>query len=147
VPAGTNKERDAASHMLDGRDYASEGAAHFNALVEPAMRACREPLLEETLADPIVRALMAADSVDAEELEEVAGPRRDGRLRQRKARGQVSPRGACIGWVEISAKLPISDEQVLLHELNHRVNNEFAAAIGVVSHVAARSSNTTSKPL
>ena len=35
----------------------------------------------------------------------------------------------------------ISDEYVLLRELHHRVNNEFAAAISVVSLVAARSSN------
>jgi two-component sensor histidine kinase len=32
-------------------------------------------------------------------------------------------------------------DQVLLHELNHRVNNEFAAAISVVSLAAAASSN------
>jgi two-component sensor histidine kinase len=33
------------------------------------------------------------------------------------------------------------DEHVLLHELNHRINNEFAAAISVVSLAAARSGN------
>jgi hypothetical protein len=55
------------------------------------MREFRELLLEEMLADPIVRALMAADGVDPEELEallrSVTGPRRDGTLRQREARG------------------------------------------------------------
>ena len=35
----------------------------------------------------------------------------------------------------------LSDEQMLLHELNHRVNNEFAAAISVVSVAATRSGN------
>jgi two-component sensor histidine kinase len=34
-----------------------------------------------------------------------------------------------------------SADRVLLHELNHRTNNEFAAAIGGVSLAAARSSN------
>jgi two-component sensor histidine kinase len=33
------------------------------------------------------------------------------------------------------------DEKVLLHELNHRINNEFAAAISAVSLAAARSAN------
>jgi len=33
------------------------------------------------------------------------------------------------------------DEQVLLHELNHRINNEFTSAIGAVSLAAARSSS------
>ena len=36
---------------------------------------------------------------------------------------------------------PLPHEQMLLHELNHRVNNEFAAAISVVSLKAARSGN------
>jgi two-component sensor histidine kinase len=35
----------------------------------------------------------------------------------------------------------ISEEHVLLHELNHRINNEFTAAISGVSVAAARSSN------
>jgi two-component sensor histidine kinase len=35
----------------------------------------------------------------------------------------------------------ISEEHVLLHEINHRINNEFAAVIGVVSVAAARSGN------
>jgi two-component sensor histidine kinase len=34
-----------------------------------------------------------------------------------------------------------SDEQALLHELNHRINNEFTSAIGAVSLAAARSSS------
>jgi len=36
-------------------------------------------------------------------------------------------------------------EQLLLHELNHRVNNEFAAAISVVSLAAARSGSNDVK--
>jgi len=32
------------------------------------MRACREPSIEEMLADPIVRDLMAADGIDPNEL-------------------------------------------------------------------------------
>ena len=38
-------------------------------------------------------------------------------------------------------------EGILLHELNHRVNNEFAAAISVVSLAAARSSNNEVKAI
>jgi two-component sensor histidine kinase len=36
---------------------------------------------------------------------------------------------------------PISEERLLLRELTHRVKNEFAAAIGIVSLAASRSSN------
>jgi hypothetical protein len=36
---------------------------------------------------------------------------------------------------------PPSDERLLLRELTHRINNEFAAAISLISLVAARSSN------
>jgi two-component sensor histidine kinase len=35
----------------------------------------------------------------------------------------------------------ISGERMLLHELNHRTNNEFAAAISAVSLAAIRSKN------
>lgn len=42
---------------------------------------------------------------------------------------------------EFGSQRHLPQEQVLLHELNHRVNNEFAAAIGVVSVAAARSAN------
>jgi two-component sensor histidine kinase len=42
---------------------------------------------------------------------------------------------------ESVSPLPIADEQLLLSELNHRINNEFAAAIGAVSLAAARSGN------
>src|ERR1700728_2693588 len=42
---------------------------------------------------------------------------------------------------EIDAPLLIPQEQILLHELNHRINNEFAAAISFVSLAAARSEN------
>jgi two-component sensor histidine kinase len=39
------------------------------------------------------------------------------------------------------ATRPLPPEEMLLHELNHRVNNEFAAAISVVSLAAARPGN------
>ncbi|MGA8498243.1 MAG: sensor histidine kinase [Xanthobacteraceae bacterium] len=42
---------------------------------------------------------------------------------------------------EIDAAAPIPQEHVLLHELTHRINNEFAAAIGIVTVAAARSGN------
>ena len=42
---------------------------------------------------------------------------------------------------EIDAPLLIPQEHVLLQELNHRINNEFAAAIGVATVAAARSGN------
>ena len=41
---------------------------------------------------------------------------------------------------EFTAQLSSLD-RVLLHELNHRINNEFAAVIGGVSLAAARSGN------
>ena len=40
-----------------------------------------------------------------------------------------------------SFQLPFPRERVLLHELNHRINNEFCSAISVVSLTAARSRN------
>jgi two-component sensor histidine kinase len=43
--------------------------------------------------------------------------------------------------LESGVRSSLVDEQMLLHELNHRVNNEFASAIGVVSLAAARSGN------
>lgn len=42
-----------------------------------------------------------------------------------------------------SQRLP--QEQILLHELNHRVNNEFTAAISIVSLAAARAGNDEAK--
>lgn len=42
---------------------------------------------------------------------------------------------------EIDASPLIPQEHVLLHELNHRINNEFTAAIGIVTVAAARSGN------
>jgi len=42
---------------------------------------------------------------------------------------------------EFAAQLSSSADRVLLHELNHRTNNEFAAVIGGVSLAAARSGN------
>jgi two-component sensor histidine kinase len=38
-------------------------------------------------------------------------------------------------------RLPFAEEPLLLDELNHRINNEFASLIGVVSHAAARSTD------
>jgi two-component sensor histidine kinase len=46
---------------------------------------------------------------------------------------------------EIDAPSLIPQEHVLLHELNHRINNEFAAAIGIVTVAAARSGNAEAK--
>src|SRR5262244_3040889 len=40
-----------------------------------------------------------------------------------------------------SFQVPFPRERVLLHELNHRINNEFCSAISVVSLTAARSRN------
>src|SRR6516165_11075706 len=40
-----------------------------------------------------------------------------------------------------SFQLPIMKERMLLNELNHRIRNEFTAAISVISLAAARSSN------
>jgi two-component sensor histidine kinase len=45
----------------------------------------------------------------------------------------------------LSAQLSFADATVLLHELNHRVNNEFASAITVASLAAARSGNSEVK--
>jgi two-component sensor histidine kinase len=42
---------------------------------------------------------------------------------------------------EFASQRRLPQEQMLLHELNHRINNEFAAAISVVSLAAARSGN------
>lgn len=42
---------------------------------------------------------------------------------------------------ELESEQTVPQEWMLLHELNHRINNEFAAAIGVVSLAAARSGN------
>lgn len=46
---------------------------------------------------------------------------------------------------EFAGQPPSPQEQILLHELNHRVNNEFAAAISVVSLAAGRSGNNEVK--
>jgi two-component sensor histidine kinase len=43
--------------------------------------------------------------------------------------------------MELSENLALPEDAVLLFELNHRINNEFASAISVVSRAAARSSN------
>jgi two-component sensor histidine kinase len=47
--------------------------------------------------------------------------------------------------MELSSRLSLADEPVLLHELTHRINNEFAAAISAVSLSAARSGNAEVK--
>jgi two-component sensor histidine kinase len=52
---------------------------------------------------------------------------------------EFSFRRIIVTQIEIHS--PNLGEHVLLHELNHRINNEFAAAIGVVSAAAARSSD------
>jgi two-component sensor histidine kinase len=45
----------------------------------------------------------------------------------------------------LTARLSFGDEVVLLHELNHRISNEFAAAISAVSVAAIRSSDQAVK--
>ena len=42
---------------------------------------------------------------------------------------------------KLASQRPLPQEQILLQELNHRVNNEFACAISAVSLVAARTEN------
>jgi two-component sensor histidine kinase len=42
---------------------------------------------------------------------------------------------------EFASQRPLLQEQILLHELNHRVNNEFATAISILSLAAAVSGN------
>jgi two-component sensor histidine kinase len=42
---------------------------------------------------------------------------------------------------EVALKREITLERVLLHELIHRINNEFSSLIGAVSRTAARSVN------
>src|SRR5499433_4302365 len=41
----------------------------------------------------------------------------------------------------IPSQLPFPQAQLLLHELNHRIGNEFCCAVSVVSLAAARSNN------
>jgi two-component sensor histidine kinase len=53
-------------------------------------------------------------------------------------RGRVSQEDI---MTKVAAQLSSSKEHMLLHELNHRTNTEFAAAISVVSLAAARSGN------
>ena len=42
---------------------------------------------------------------------------------------------------ELASQRPLPQEQILLQELNHRVNNEFATAISIVDLAATASSN------
>src|ERR1700694_1697537 len=44
-----------------------------------------------------------------------------------------------------SSKRSLSDERLLLREFSHRINNEFASAISVISLAAARSTNNEVK--
>jgi two-component sensor histidine kinase len=80
------------------------------------------------LTDPIVSALMIADSVDPDALEAmlcaVAYRLRASALKQENGMSECED--------------TVSAERVLLDEINHRINNEFAAAISVVSLAAAR---------
>jgi hypothetical protein len=46
---------------------------------------------------------------------------------------------------QLSSQQSLPQEGISLHELNHRINNEFAAAISVVSLAAARSGNNEVK--
>jgi two-component sensor histidine kinase len=46
---------------------------------------------------------------------------------------------------EFASQLPLPQERMLLHELNHRVNNEFATAISVVSLAASCSDSNEVK--
>jgi two-component sensor histidine kinase len=50
-----------------------------------------------------------------------------------------------IAWMHIMttlpSQLPFPQAQLLLHELNHRIGNEFCCAVSVVSLAAARSNN------
>jgi two-component sensor histidine kinase len=41
----------------------------------------------------------------------------------------------------IPSQLPFPQGRLLLHELNHRIGNEFCCAVSVVSLAAARSNN------
>src|SRR5260370_36198165 len=45
----------------------------------------------------------------------------------------------------LPSQLPLPQAQLLLHELNHRIGNEFCCAISVVSLAAARSNNKEAK--
>lgn len=47
--------------------------------------------------------------------------------------------------MEFAGQPTMARDHVLLHELNHRINNEFTAAISVVSLAAARSDNSEVK--
>src|SRR5262249_19850279 len=61
----------------------------------------------------------------------------------RKVSRRKDPSENC--WMHIMtalpSQLPPPQEQLLLHELNHRIGNEFCCAISVVSLAAARSSD------
>jgi two-component sensor histidine kinase len=69
-------------------------------------------------------------------------------LRQVPARSECIPLFTVIEQSEqedtmpgLVPRLPFSDEPSLLDEINHRINNEFAAIIGVLSVTATRSAN------
>ncbi|WP_050420557.1 sensor histidine kinase [Bradyrhizobium tropiciagri] len=43
--------------------------------------------------------------------------------------------------IESALDLPLSDDSTLLREINHRINNEFACIIGIVTQAAGRAEN------
>src|SRR5262249_20060465 len=65
----------------------------------------------------------------------------------RKVPRRKDPSENC--WMHIMtalpSQLPPPQEQLLLHELNHRIGNDFCCAISVVSLAAARSSDNEVK--
>lgn len=64
---------------------------------EPSMRRCfREPTVTEALADPLIRMLMKADGVDADELG-AALTRTAAEIARRPDRAAAGPRAACCG--------------------------------------------------
>ena len=46
---------------------------------------------------------------------------------------------------EFALKREVTPEHILLHELIHRINNEFSSLIGAVSRTAARSCQSRGK--
>jgi two-component sensor histidine kinase len=93
------------------------------------------PQVKEMLTDPIVCALMLADNVDPHALEAllcaVAYRLRAPALKKENEMSECAD--------------TVSAEHVLLNEINHRINNEFAAAISVISLAAARNGSNEVK--
>jgi two-component sensor histidine kinase len=61
-------------------------------------------------------------------------------VRRRKPASRSPIHFARLVEISLSECSP-SEERLLLRELSHRINNEFASAIGVISLAAARSNN------